>query len=134
MLTGNKTVSGRVMIVDDTKFIRELFARYLQLDGHTITEAGSSIGLASKLREGAVEVLLLDINLPGPGLLDTLRAIRSEPELSSLAIILVSGLDDDDLLAEAFELGADDFLRKPPNFFLLRNRVRAYLSLARLRP
>lgn len=118
----------RLLVVDDTKFIRDLLVRYLELDGHEVYEAESGEGLVERLMENRIELMLLDVNMPGPDLLEILEEVRKIPELKKLPIILVSGSDDDEILDQAYELGVKDFIQKPPNFHLLRSRVAAYLA------
>jgi two-component system nitrogen regulation response regulator NtrX len=108
---------GNVLVVDDEKSIRDSLRKVLEYEGHTVTEATSGrVGL-DEARDGAFDVVLLDIKMPGMDGMDVLRQLaQDDPDLP---VIMISGHGTIATAVEATRIGAFDFLEKP----LDRDRV-----------
>ncbi len=123
--TGQK---GRVLVVEDELEIREFIKRYLKEDGFDVVTAANG-NQALDLVHQRVELLVLDLGIPGPDGLDIIRRLR---EFSPIPILIVSARGDGADRVTGLELGADDYLTKP---FLPRElvaRVKALLRRSRL--
>ncbi|MCB0545918.1 MAG: histidine kinase, partial [Saprospiraceae bacterium] len=68
--------------------------------------------------------LLLDINLPGKNGIELLGEVKAHPIFSAIPVIMITGEDERTTLAQCFELGANDYIRKPINEIALKARVR----------
>ena len=123
----------RVLILDDEKHFTEELAEFLDLSGHTVFEANTlGDGLAILNRE-PIDLLILDIRLPGADGLDVLKMVKTENPL--LEVIIVSGHGDMDTVIKAMRLGAFDYLRKPFRHIDIQiaiERTRKFLLLQRL--
>ena len=105
-------MTQRVLIVDDEKNIRRTLAMILRSAGYTISEAGSGEDAIAQLERSPVEVVLLDVGLPGQDGLETLDAIKSGGGTTP-AVIMISGQATVSTAIEATRRGAFDFLEKP---------------------
>ncbi len=104
---------ARILVVDDDAVTRSLLAGYLAKEGFAVSESGSVEDAREKLAGGGVDVVLLDIRLPGADGLTLTRELRAESEIG---IILVTGSRKDDVdRIVGLELGADDYVVKPFN-------------------
>jgi two-component system KDP operon response regulator KdpE len=115
--------SGSILIVDDDPGIRRALGATLAALGYKTDEASSGehgIDLASRHPYDAV---LLDINMPGMGGIETCRALRSK--LPAAGILMVTVRDSEDDKVEALDAGADDFITKPFVIPELTARLRA---------
>jgi two-component system, OmpR family, KDP operon response regulator KdpE len=115
--------SGSILIVDDDPGIRRALGATLAALGYKTDEASSGehgIDLASRHPYDAV---LLDINMPGMGGIETCRTLRSK--LPAAGILMVTVRDSEDDKVEALEAGADDFITKPFVIPELTARLRA---------
>ncbi|MEM8957856.1 MAG: response regulator [Pseudomonadota bacterium] len=124
---------ARVLVVDDDALSRKKFSAELRSMGlgHEVVADGQAA--LDRLREGGVDVLLLDILMPGKTGFDVLGEMRREARLSEVPVLVISSLDQTEDIVRALELGAVDFLPKdvaPPIF---RARVAATLEKKRLR-
>jgi class 3 adenylate cyclase/CheY-like chemotaxis protein len=129
-------VSGRVLIVDDTAFNRRLLARLLRTIGHEPFEASDGRAALDLLRDPAappIDVILLDIVMPGMDGYQTLEALKSDPVLRHLPVIVISGVDELDSVVRCIEMGAADYLPKTVDPAILRARIAASLAQKRLR-
>ena len=104
---------AQILVVDDDTVTRSLLAGYLAKEGHAVREAGSVEEAREKLAAGDVDVVLLDVRLPGADGLTLTRELRAESEIG---IILITGSKKDDVdRIVGLELGADDYVVKPFN-------------------
>lgn len=101
----------RVLILDDEKHFTEELAEFLDLSGHTVFEANTLGDGMAVLNSEPIDLLILDIRLPGADGLDVLKMVKAEMPL--LEVIIVSGHGDMDTVIKAMRLGAFDYLRKP---------------------
>ena len=116
--------SIHVLIVEDDDVARTKLAGYLETAGHRVSEAVDGRGLRRILAGDPVDLVLLDINLPGEDGLDLTRFIRTS---SDVGIILVTARTDDVDRIVGLEIGADDYITKPFNPRELLARVKTLL-------
>ncbi|MGG1947502.1 response regulator transcription factor [Trinickia sp. NRRL B-1857] len=115
---------AHVLVVDDDEAVRDLIAAYLSENDMRVSVAANGKEMAKALEEQAIDLVVLDLRLPGEDGIDIARKIR---ESSTLPIIVVSGRRDEADRVMALELGADDYLTKPFSSRELLARVRALL-------
>ena len=122
------TAMARVLIVDDDPVIRELLASYLQRDGYEVLCAEPAEQAEACLQEQPVELVMLDIRLPGKDGLTLTRELRVRSEVG---IILITGRDDEIDRIVGLECGADDYLAKPFNPRELMSRAKNLIRRVR---
>jgi two-component system torCAD operon response regulator TorR len=98
--------------VEDDAVTRAKLAGYLEVAGHRVSEAADGLEMRRIMVEDPVDLLLLDINLPGEDGLELTREVRANSEIG---IILVTGRTDDVDRIVGLEMGADDYVTKPFN-------------------
>jgi adenylate cyclase len=128
--------SGRILVVDDTPFNRRLLTRLLRKIGHEPLEAGDGRAALELLRDpyvAPVDVVLLDIVMPEMDGYETLAALKADPALRHLPVIVISGVDELDSVVRCIEMGAADYLPKTVDPAILRARIDASLGQKRLR-
>ncbi|GGC86509.1 response regulator [Chelatococcus reniformis] len=114
----------RLGIVDDDASIRETLAGFLEAEGYHVRGAADAVGLERMMRTEPLDLVLLDIRLPGT---DGLTLTRSLREKSELGIILITGRNDKVDRILGLEYGADDYIAKPIDERELLPRVRNLL-------
>ncbi len=121
------TKQAAVLIVDDESLNRFLITEALAADNYRIIEAESGEAAVEYIRNHHADLILLDIDMPGMGGLAACETIRALPHGELIPIAMVTGLDDNTSIERAFDCGATDFLTKPVNWTLMRQRVRFML-------
>jgi DNA-binding response OmpR family regulator len=116
-----------VLVVDDEPIVREVVVRYLEREGFDTLEAGDGDRARELLEHGALDLVLLDVMLPGTDGLELCRWIRSRSELP--VIMLTARGEEADRIV-GLELGADDYVTKPFSPRELAARVRTVLRRA----
>jgi DNA-binding response OmpR family regulator len=122
----------RILVVDDESAIRRALRPPLIDLGFQVVEASRGEEALQQLRAGSFDVVLLDINMPGIGGIETLRRIRAFAP--RLPILMVTVRDGEEGKVEALELGADDYITKPFSPRELVARVRSVLRGLRQPP
>ena len=122
---------GFILAVDDQQENRELVARNLSRGGHIVITAASGEEALRALGQSDVDVVLLDLLMPGMDGREVLRRIKEHPEWRATPVIVISGNQDMDGIIECIEAGADDYLFKPFNPVLLQARIKAGIERKR---
>ena len=116
---------NRVLVVDDEPALRRALKTSLSASGFLVEEARSGEEALNSFGPGRCDLVLLDINMPGIGGMETCRQLRElDPEVG---IVMVTVRDSEDDKVRALESGADDFVTKPYRFRELLARMRAVL-------
>ena len=106
-------VGCRVLVVDDNIDGAVSLAKVLQFGGHTTQTAHSGLEALDAARRFLPEVIFLDIGLPGMSGYDVARQLRSEPSLSSVVLVALTGWGSEDDKRQSREAGFDFHLTKP---------------------
>jgi two-component system, OmpR family, KDP operon response regulator KdpE len=114
---------GRLLIVEDDSALRRSLRTTLGVLGFEVTEASNGEDALVRLRMADYEAVLLDINMPGMGGIETCRRIRHT--FTRLPILMLTVRDSEDDKVEALEVGADDYVTKPFKTRELTARIRA---------
>ena len=116
-----------VMVVDDDFSARLQMRFSLENEGFAVVEAESGLEALDYFRKKPVDIVLLDVLMPGIDGFMTCREIRSLPDGLHLPVVMITGLEDDETITQAFDAGATDFIIKPLNLLILGYRVRYWL-------
>ncbi|MBB5321967.1 response regulator [Marinobacter oulmenensis] len=123
--------SPTVLVVDDHRDIRDLVSRYLQEHGIRTLLAEGGVTMKRQLRDHAVDLVVLDIMMPGDDGLTLCRYLREHTELP---VILLTAMSEETDRIIGLEMGADDYLTKPFNPRELLARIKAVLRRASALP
>jgi two-component system KDP operon response regulator KdpE len=123
--------TARILIVDDDPQIRRVMKMTLVAQDYEVTDARTGEEALDRLREGKFDLVLLDMNMPGQGGLETCRRIRTDPDIAIVMLTVRSAERDK---VEALDAGADDYVTKPFSMPELLARVRAALRRVPLSP
>lgn len=113
----------KILIVDDREFDRIIYREYLGEANYEFEELEDGLGILEKLPQIKPDLMLLDWQMPRQGGLETLKLIKKNKAFSDLPIIIITGLQDEKVLEEAFDYGSLDFLNKPVSKIELMARV-----------
>ena len=119
---------SEVLVVDDDREILALVARFLRSNGFKVHSARNSLEMNDILSKASIDLIVLDLMLPGRNGLDICRDLR---RTSSLPVIMLTAKGDDTDRIVGLEVGADDYLSKPFNPRELLARINAILRRVR---
>jgi two-component system OmpR family response regulator len=113
-----------ILVVDDHREIRELLAKYFAKNGLRVSVANGGGEMRQIMRAGAVDLVVLDIMMPGEDGLTLCRQLR---QANDVPVVLLTAVSEETDRIVGLELGADDYVTKPFNPRELLARVRAIL-------
>ncbi|QGY29148.1 response regulator [Pantoea cypripedii] len=122
-----------ILVVDDDRDIRELVTDYLIKSGYRATGAANGREMRALLAANAVDLVVLDIMMPGDDGLTLCRQLRSDPQRNLPILMLTARSEDSDRIL-GLEMGADDYLIKPFVARELLARIKAILRRTRALP
>jgi adenylate cyclase len=124
---------SRILVVDDNASNRDLLARRLERQGHTVLQAEDGSRALAMVGEQALDLVLLDLMMPGISGYEVLTRLKADLRHRDLPVIMISALSELDSVVRCIEAGADDYLAKPFNPILLRARVGSSLEKKHMR-
>jgi len=120
----NEARTPRILVVDDDADLRELVGEFLAAHGLDVTTAGNGVEMDAALAAAPVDLVVLDLMMPGEDGLSIVRRLRA-PGRPPVIMLSAMGEDADRIIG--LEVGADDYLAKPCNPRELLARIRAVL-------
>ena len=118
----------RLLIVDDNEMNRDMLARRLERKGYVVGVAENGQELLKRVKQDAVDLVLLDVEMPEISGLDALQKLRECYSAAELPIIMVTAKTQSDDIVKALDLGANDYLAKPIDFPVAVARIGTQLS------
>jgi signal transduction histidine kinase len=125
-------MSGSVLIVDDSAADRALLRTILSRAGYTVHEVARGQDVVRQARQVRPHVIILDVNLPDMSGLDVCRAVRSEREIATLPVLMLTVRHDDTDVVAGLEAGADDYVVKDAAGELIVGRVRRLIEFRQM--
>ena len=122
-LVGDGSLSGaRILVVDDVSALRTVLRRILEQAGAEVLEAESGEAVLQITAVEELDLVLLDVGLPGMDGFAVCDALRASPRTATLPVVVVTGMSERGHHAGALGHGADDFVAKPllPEVILAR--------------
>lgn len=121
----------RVLVVDDNQDIRDLVVHILSADGFNVFAAVDGENALAILNSNPVNLVLLDVMMPGKSGLDVLREIRggSNKKLRDIPVMMITAKSSTEDIDKALEIGANSYIVKPFRATTIREKVRAILEL-----
>jgi sigma-B regulation protein RsbU (phosphoserine phosphatase) len=125
------TESCTLLVVDDSGPNRDALSRLLVRDGYRVLTAANGHEALERLGQSPIDLVLLDVLMPGLDGLEVLRALRQTHAPTALPVIMATGRDGSDDIVRALELGANDYITKPLDMPVVLARVQTQLALKR---
>ncbi len=113
----------RILVVDDDRSTRMLLKAFLSRSGHSIIEAGDGKEAVEVFERETPDLILMDVTMPVMTGYEAASIIKQKCGTRFVPLIFLTGLNDDDSLAQCVQSGGDDFLVKPFNSVLLSAKI-----------
>ncbi len=116
---------SNILLVEDEAHIRDLISYNLKNEGFRIIEADNANDALIVLEDTTIDLILLDLMLPGLSGMQFLSIIKRVPEHADIPVIIISARNTEKEIIAALEAGSDDYLTKPFSMDMLRARIKA---------
>lgn len=123
---------ARILVAEDEPDIRDFIVELLQKEGYRVHAVADGREALSWAKQHQPDLIISDIMMPHVTGLELTRAVRAQPNLSSVPILLLTARSGTETTIEAYEEGANDFIAKPFHSGVLLARVRAQLKMQHL--
>ena len=117
-------LGSKILVVDDDSNVAELVRLYLERDGHEVLIANDGVAGLEMARDELPDLIVLDLMMPRMGGMEVCRTLRAE---SSVPVVMLTAMVEEDDRLAGLDLGADDYVTKPFSPRELAARVRAVL-------
>jgi DNA-binding response OmpR family regulator len=105
-------MNSHILIVDDEPDLRQTLRVFLETAGYRVSEAGGGMEALRLAKAASPALILLDLNMPGPGGLTVLKKLKADPVFKASVMVLTAGADMESALA-GIAAGADAYMTKP---------------------
>lgn len=119
---------ANILIVDDDDHLCACITEFLAASGHTCLVAGNAQKALQALQMNSLDLIILDVMIPGISGFELCRRIHASPELYDIPILFLSAMNSEEEIAHGLAQGADDFLAKPFKGDVLKTRVERLLA------
>lgn len=119
-----------ILVIEDDETMRAAMKKIFEMDGFIVKMAADGTELSGVLEDASPDLILLDIGLPWLNGFELAQMLKEHKELKKIPLIFVSGKTSEDDMKRAFEIGADDFIKKPFEIEKLKKTVSTLLKLA----
>lgn len=118
-----------ILVIEDDETMRNAMKRIFELDGFVVKLAADGTELSTVLDDASPDLILLDIGLPWLNGFELAQLLKEHRDLKKIPLIFVSGKTSDEDVKRAFEIGADDFVKKPFEIEKLKKTVATLLKI-----
>lgn len=125
------STSGTILLVEDDPIVSSLVSALLQREGYRTEAVQDAVAALERVQAGGVDLVLLDIGLPGMNGFELCRRLRAHEGEIHLPILMLTGFVSDDDRHAGFAAGADDYLTKPVKQQDLLDRIRVWIRTRR---
>jgi two-component system, OmpR family, response regulator MtrA len=119
---------AKIVVADDDADIRDLVVFKLQQSGHEVVAVGDGLAAVEACKLSTPDLVVLDVMMPGMSGIDACRALRLDPAMARIPVILLTARAQEADIEQGFSAGADDYVVKPFSPRELASRVTAVLQ------
>lgn len=124
-----KELPKTILIVDDDETMRHALKRLFEGEGYRVRLAADGTQLSQVLEEGPIELIVLDIGLPWINGFELAKLLKENDDLKKIPLVFISAKTSEFDVKRGFDVGADDYIKKPFNVDEVKNTVRTLLKL-----
>ena len=118
-----------ILVIDDDETMRQALKRIFETEGYRVLVAADGTQLSAVLDESPLELIVLDIGLPWINGFELCKLLKENPDLKKIPLVFISAKTSEIDVRRGFEVGCDDYIKKPFNVDEIRNTVRTLLKL-----
>ena len=119
-----------ILAIEDDETMRAAIKKIFEMDGFIVKVAADGTELSGVLDDLSPDLILMDIGLPWLNGFELAQMLKEHKELKKIPLIFISGKTSDEDIKKAFEIGADDFIKKPFEIEKLKKTVNTLLKIS----
>lgn len=119
---------AKILVVDDNPANRDVLSRLLDFGGHEASTAANGREALTKAREAPPDLVLMDLAMPEMDGWSATARLKTHEHLAKIPVIVVTGHVSGDEIRRAQEMGCDDVVSKPIDYYVLMDKIRYHLG------
>ena len=119
-----------VLVIEDDETMRGAMKRILETEGYAVKTAADGTQLTKVLDDSPIDMIILDVGLPWINGFELAQLLKEHEDLKRIPLIFVSGKTSEEDVKRGFEVGADDYIKKPFDIDKIKKTVRTLLNLS----
>ena len=124
-------MSNLILVVDDDHLLRMQMRALLEHEGYEVVEAGNGEQALSAYTQSQPDMVLLDVSMPGMDGISCCQRLRHLPGGENIPVLIITAFNNPASVERGFTAGATDYISKPIQWFVLRQRVHRLLEASR---
>lgn len=125
-----RRVQRSILLIEDDETIRAALKRVLEGEGYRVVAAADGTQLSEVLDDSAVDLIMLDVGLPWINGFELAEMMKAHEDLCEIPLIFLSARTSDADVKRGFEVGADDYIKKPFDIEKVKRTVNTLIALA----
>ena len=126
---GDETTPYTILIIEDDETIRKALTRIFEGESYKVISAADGTQLATVLDNSPIDFIILDVGLPWVNGYELAELMKAHRDLKYIPLIFVSGRTSEEDVKRAFQVGADDYIKKPFDVDNLKKTVKTLIKL-----
>jgi two-component system aerobic respiration control protein ArcA len=118
-----------ILVIEDDETMRMALKRILEGEGHVTKLAADATELSTVLDDHSVDLILTDVGLPWINGFELAQMLKEHRDLKKIPLVFISGKASEEDMKKAFEIGADDYIKKPFDVDKLKKTVNTLLKI-----
>lgn len=118
-----------ILVIEDDETMRLALKRILESEGYITKLAADGTELSSVLDDHPVDLILMDVGLPWVNGFELAQLLKEHKDLKKIPLVFISGKSSEEDMRKAFDIGADDYIKKPFDIEKLKKTVETLLKL-----
>lgn len=119
-----------ILVIEDDETMRRALARIFEADGHTVRTAADGTQLSTVLDDSPIDLIILDIGLPWINGFELAKLLKEHKDLKEIPLVFISAKTSELDVKRGFEVGADDYIKKPFNIDDMKKSVDTLLKIS----
>lgn len=118
-----------LLVIEDDETMRRALSRIFEADGHTVKTAADGTQLSTVLDDQPIDLIILDIGLPWINGFELAKLLKEHDDLKEIPLVFISAKTSELDVKRGFEVGADDYIKKPFNIDQMKKSVDTLLKI-----
>jgi two-component system, OmpR family, aerobic respiration control protein ArcA len=119
-----------LLVIEDDETMRRALARIFEADGHNVRVAADGTQLSTVLDDHPIDLIILDIGLPWINGFELAKLLKEHKDLKDIPLVFISAKTSELDVKRGFEVGADDYIKKPFNIDDMKKSVDTLLKIS----
>lgn len=125
-----RKIQRTILVIEDDETIRSALKRVFEGEGYRVLAAADGTQLSSVLDDAAVDLIILDVGLPWINGFELAELMKAHEDLKDIPLVFLSGRTGDADIKKGFDVGADDYIKKPFDIEKVKRTVNTLIHLA----